>query len=114
MSGRDLDPNKVHLARQHVDDVRATQTVNAFDAIARGDYKRDRAAHVRPDGETWERSRPENVRADLARSAVVPFALTRPCPDCGAEPGVSCARAVVAVCGTRAQIGARLRAEATP
>lgn len=114
MSGRDIDQHRIREARQHVDDVRAGQTVNAFDAIARGNYKSDRAEHQRPDGETWERSTPEYVRAALERSRIVPLALSRPCPDCGAPAGMSCARAVAAVCGTRAQIGARLRAEATP
>lgn len=72
------------------------------------------------DAEAWNRH-PEadpaavaRIAVELARDAVVPLALTRRCPDCGAEPGVSCARAMVAACGSRVHISMRLRAEATP
>lgn len=110
------DDQRHHLrdARQYIGDERIGQSVHAFDAIARGDYKRDREEHQRPDGETWARNTPEAVRVALERSRVVPLALTRRCPDCGAEAGVSCARALVAVCGSRVQIAVRLRAEAMP
>lgn len=108
----DTAPERVR--RAHAERLDSETADRVMNREFRTSDRRDHDAHV------WERQ-PEAdpaavalVAGGLARDAVVPLALTSRCPDCGAEPGASCARAFVAVCGTRAQIGARLRAEATP
>ena len=66
MTGRTtLAPDRIQLAHRpvNVTDKQVDETVNAYEAIARGTYKRDRIDTVAPAGETWEINRPEVVHA---------------------------------------------------
>ena len=113
----DTSPRHVREAHQHVGDGQRAATERVYQRQRDGEttQARDerREAYFRAlDASGYTDPAPRIVQADIARSAVVPLALSRPCPTCGADAGVSCARAVVAACGARVQIGSRLRAQA--
>lgn len=107
MSGRDLNPHRIHQARHYLGDDRVAQSANALRAIARGDYKRDRQAAERPrEAEPGEPS-PEAVRARLAATRISPGALAVACEH--AEPGAYCWPSAHALCGERVAAAARAR-----
>ncbi|KAA9143538.1 hypothetical protein F6B41_25510 [Microbacterium lushaniae] len=101
MSGRNLDPHRIHHARHVISDDKVDASANAFRAIARGEFKRDRIDTTAPEGETWGDRTPAAVIGALARSRLIPDALALACEH--AEPGVSCwpGSGVVGVCGAR-------------
>jgi hypothetical protein len=112
MSGRDLNPNRIHLARHYLGDDKVTASRNALDAIARGKLKRDRTDTTAPEGETWAVNEPAAVHAALERSRIVPTALDHACPRCDAAPGCYCTTGALSVCGSRATLACRALATA--
>ncbi|MFH8252942.1 hypothetical protein ACH3VR_21430 [Microbacterium sp. B2969] len=89
------------MARQYIGDARIDQSVRAFAAITRGDFKRDRIDPARPDGEVWERNTPAAIADALARSRIGAAVIAEPCPLCSAVAGRYCYPSCGGMCGPR-------------
>lgn len=106
MSGRDLDPHRIHQARHYIGDDKIAQSANALRAIARGEFKRDRAEPTRPEDDPRNRGEtPAVVSARLDRERLTPHGLTVACEH--AEAGAYCWPNVRGVCGERIAVAAR-------
>ena len=109
MSGRNIDPHRIHHAVHVIGDDLVDASASAFRAIARGDYKADRIDTTAPDGETWESNRPEVIHARLERERMAPHALAVACQH--AEPGAYCWPSARGLCAER--ISHAIRAQVT-
>lgn len=93
---RTTDPHRIHHARHYLNDDQVAASRNAFESIARGEYRGTTSVAV---ADPTLATRRAEIAEALRAAAIIPAALTVACVH--AKAGVPCWPMPVAVCGER-------------